>query len=215
MDFFIARLVPDGALVVEGYSRKSRKMGLYRAGSDGGAPQLLFETEGWGNYQCTDQRANFCVYGQLYPDQKDLAITSFDPVGSQGKELLRIPDEPGVEYHWALSPDGDQVGFLKSEWTTGQIRFFQVHGAGNRTITVKGYANLRSLDWAADSKSMFVGTSGPSGATLLRIDLDGNAEPLWQQPQSERTWGIPSPDGRHLAMYGWSSEANVWMIDNF
>ena len=28
------------------------------------------------------------------------------------------------------------------------------------------------------------------------------------------TWGIPSPDGRHIAISGVSAEANAWMIDN-
>jgi Tol biopolymer transport system component len=90
-----------------------------------------------------------------------------------------------------------------------------VHGGRTRSISVKGYSQLRSLDWAPDSKSVFVGTSGPGGATLLHIDLDGKAQAIWQQPQPLNTWGIPSPDGRHIAMFGTSSEANVWMIDNF
>ena len=28
-------------------------------------------------------------------------------------------------------------------------------------------------------------------------------------------WGIPSPDGLHLAIFGTSREANIWMIDDF
>ena len=49
----------------------------------------------------------------------------------------------------------------------------------------------------------------------MHIDLNGNAQPIWHQPQPEQTWGVPSPDGRHLAMYGVSQESNVWLIDNF
>jgi hypothetical protein len=60
---------------------------------------------------------------------------------------------------------------------------------------------------------VFVATWGPGGATVLHIDLNGNAQPDWHQPQLNRTWGVPSPDGRHLAMYGVSAEANAWMID--
>jgi hypothetical protein len=41
------------------------------------------------------------------------------------------------------------------------------------------------------------------------------AQPIWQQPEPTKTWGIPSPDGRHLAMFGASVDSNVWMIDNF
>jgi hypothetical protein len=62
--------------------------------------------------------------------------------------------------------------------------------------------------------SVFVGTSGPRGATLLHIDLAGKAQAIWQQSQPLNTWGIPSPDGRHIAIFGTSAEADVWMIDN-
>jgi len=145
-------------------------------------------------------------------------ITAFDPAGGSRRELLRIPTEPGVTYDWGLSPDGSQIAIFKSDWNTGEIRFFPVAGGEARTVTVKGYVNLNSICWAQDSKSLFVGTSGSIGATLLHVELDGNARPIWQQPyagERDGTWGIPSPDGRHLTVLGQSAEANVWMIDNF
>jgi len=185
MAFYIARVTPDGAgLIVEGGPRSTGKSGLYRVGLGGGVPQLLFDTGGFVNFCCTNQRANFCAYGLLVPDQKELVITSFDPMVGKGKELLRIPVEPGGEYNWALSPDGSQVGILRSEWNRNQIRFFQVLGGGTRTITVKGYANLRSLDWAPDSKSMFVATSGPSGSSVLHV------RPRWQRATDLATAAI-------------------------
>ncbi len=78
--------------------------------------------------------------------------------------------DPGFRYYWALSPDGSQLGILKAEWVGSQIRFFPVHNGKNRTITVKGYANLSSLDWMPYSTALFVGTSGPGVATLLRVE---------------------------------------------
>jgi len=66
-----------------------------------------------------------------------------------------------------------------------------------------------------DSQSMFVSTLEPGGATVLHVDLNGDVQTLWHQPQSVVTWGLPSPDRRHLAILGASSEANVWVISNF
>ncbi len=218
MDFGNARLAPDGAsLVVLGQQRGSDKWGLYRVAVDGGVPELLFETDGLsdGDYRCANLRANLCAYGENTADRRNLIVTSFDLASGKGKELLSIPVEPWARYHWGLSPDGSQVGILKRAWGENQIRFFPVRGGEARTITVKGYAQLISFDWAPDSKCVFVGTSGPGGATLLRIGLDGDAQPIWQQPQPFNIWGIPSPDGLHLAMFGTSSDANVWIIDDF
>jgi Tol biopolymer transport system component len=216
MDFFLARVAPDGAwVVVEGHTHDSDKLGLYRVPLGGGVPQLLFEIGDFMDYHCTNRAANFCVYGQLVPDQKEMVITSFDPTDGKRKDLLRIPVEPGAEYHWALSPDGSQVGILKSDWNSSLIRLIQVHGGETRTIAARGYVNLNSLDWATNSDALFVAFSGPGGSRLLHMDLNGKVQPVWQQPQSDPTWGIASPDGRRLAMLGQSIDSNVWMIDNF
>jgi len=47
------------------------------------------------------------------------------------------------------------------------------------------------------------------------MDLQGNARFLWEQRGGFGTYGVPSPDGRHLAMRGWYVEANLWMMENF
>ena len=103
-------------------------------------------------------------------------------------ELLRIPTDTGADYHWALAPDGSWVGILKSEWGSNLVRFFSVRNGMNRSIKVKSYAELRSLDWAPDSRSVFVGSSDPEGSSLLHIDLSGRAQAIWQ--------AAPAPDQR-------------------
>ena len=62
---------------------------------------------------------------------------------------------------------------------------------------------------------MFVSTLEPGGAALLHVELNGEAQPIWQQSQAFSTWGFPSPDGRHLAILGSNAESNAWLIDNF
>lgn len=214
------RLSPDGAWVLFSGLPPNSPPGapyrFFRVSVNGGASQPLFEAPALPEtFYCTNRVANFCAYPTQADDRRSWVITAFDLAGGKGKELLRISTEPGAEYHLGLSPDGSQVAMLKTDWNTGQIRFIPLGGGQARTVTVKGYVNLISCDWAPDSKSVFVGTWGPAGATLLRIDLNGNAQPIWQQPTPMDTWGVPSPDGRDLAMYGTSMDANVWMIDNF
>ncbi|MBZ5652037.1 MAG: hypothetical protein LAO18_16320 [Acidobacteriia bacterium] len=50
---------------------------------------------------------------------------------------------------------------------------------------------------------------------LLNMDLQGRARPVWEQTKMAVGWGIPSPDGRYLAMWQASGSANVWMVENF
>ena len=47
------------------------------------------------------------------------------------------------------------------------------------------------------------------------IDLNGHANALWEQKGGLRTWGVPSHDGRHLAMLGYTMDSNIWMLENF
>lgn len=99
-------------------------------------------------------------------------------MSGKGTELLHILVAPGADLYWALSPDGSQIGILQSDWDSEEIRLFQVRGGKSRTISVQGYSQLRSLDWASDSNSAFVGTSGPGGATLLHMAWPAKHKPF-------------------------------------
>lgn len=216
-------LTPDGEWVlfagVPPNSPPGSGYRFFRVPVNGGPTQALFDApEMPDTFFCTNRAANYCAYPSLAENGRSWVITAFDPGGGKRRELLRIPTPEGDD-QWGLSPDGAQVAIFKTDWATGQIRFIPVAGGEARTVTVKGYVNLNSIVWAQDSKSMFIGISGSAGATLLHVDLNGNARPIWQQPYPGQgdygTWGIPSPDARHLAVLGQSAEANVWMIDNF
>jgi hypothetical protein len=58
----------------------------------------------------------------------------------------------------------------------------------------------------------------------LYVDLRGNARLVREQNGGINPtmsagffgrWGVPSPDGRHLAMLGWTRNSNVWMMEGF
>ncbi len=214
VSFFLARTAPDAAsLVVEGVSSKSGKIGLYRVLVDGGVPQLLFETGGMVNYRCGMQPLDFCVYTAMVPDQTQIVITAFNPVTASPKEFMRIPVEAGAQYDWALSPNGREIAIVKEELTGCNVRLLDVGKDEEHTIPLSGILNCTSLDWAWDSMSMFIAGSRAGTLTLLRVAKDGKVQPLWTQPHASGTWGVPSPDGRYLAIRSDSTDANVWSID--
>jgi Tol biopolymer transport system component len=84
----------------------------------------------------------------------------------------------------------------------------------DRDIVVKGWAGFNAVNWAPDGKSLFVSSQSPTTSTLLHVDLEGHATPLWDA-RGWRTYGVPAPNGRELAIAGISSDSNVWMIENF
>ena len=82
-------------------------------------------------------------------------------------------------------------------------------------MIVHGWNGLQSLDSSADSKGLYVSSQSAQASALLYIDLEGHVQPLWQQDGIFKTWAIPSPNGRRLALLEWTSANNVWMIENF
>jgi serine/threonine protein kinase/Tol biopolymer transport system component len=218
--FYLARMSPDGAwILLEGKQSGSHNIALYRTDLVGGAPKLIFNTERYVQFWCTNKAANFCVFGQPSMGRNELVVVAFDPLGGPGKELIRVPLEAGTsadigfDYGWQLSPDGSRIAIVKRHGN--QIRLVPLGGGQTKTIMTNGYSDLLDLNWAIDSRSMFVSSLEPSGATVLHVDLNGYVQPMWHQPRSDFTWGLQSPDRRHLAILGTVSEANVWVISNF
>jgi WD40 repeat protein len=120
-----------------------------------------------------------------------------------------------VLYNWMPSPDGSRLVFAEFNPLEGRLRLLSVDGAPEQDIVVKGWVAFNSVDWAADGKSLFVSSQSPSGTTLLHVDLEGHAIPLWDQPGGWRTYAIAAPNGRQLAIAGMTTSSNVWMIENF
>jgi hypothetical protein len=97
-----------------------------------------------------------------------------------------------------------------------EIRIVLLSGKVERKLDVKGWSHPSSVDWAADSKALLLSFVGQSGATLGRVDFSGHVQPLYTLGGSDFTYGLSSPDGRFLAIYGLSlSGRNVWLFENF
>jgi hypothetical protein len=87
-------------------------------------------------------------------------------------------------------------------------------GGKEKAIKIKTYTGV-DLNWGFNSKYLFVSTVSADGAGISRVDLDGNEQPIWIQHDASWASGLQSPDGRHLAMFRASNDANVWLIDDF
>ena len=121
--------------------------------------------------------------------------------------------DPAGDYGFDLSPDGSRLAVNSRQ--QNHIRILFVDGSAPRDIQAKRWAAVNTLDWAADGNGFFCGNQSPQGATLLHIDLEGNARALWRQKGSDGIHGVPSPDGKHLAIPAFTSESTVRMIENF
>jgi Tol biopolymer transport system component len=95
------------------------------------------------------------------------------------------------------------------------VQILPLNGRAPLDITSKERKTLSSVVWTADGKGLFVSSYTARGADMLHMDLRGYTRLLWEQPGGIEIYGVPSPDGRHLAMRGWNVEGNMWLMENF
>lgn len=216
---FFPRLSADGSWVLYQFPTENpgptTPVKLMRVPSSGGPSQLVLTSRGLTDWRCARSPATLCVLAEQSPDQKQLAFVSFDPAQGRGRELLRIDTDPAGVYNFDLSPDASRLAIQKNFERDGRIVVMSLTGDASRDVKVKGWGALNSLDWAADGKGFYASSQSPRAAILLYIDLDGNVQVLWTQRGGYQACGVPSPDGKHLAILGTSIESNVWMMENF
>jgi serine/threonine protein kinase/Tol biopolymer transport system component len=218
-----ACLSPDGASILywEHPNSPSAPFRLARIPLSGGMPQLVLEmpNAGFSGVRCARAPASLCVVIGATQDEKGLALTAFDPVKGKGKLLRTIERDPSARYFGMdLSPDGSTFAISRSYEAEIHIRLLSLTGGPDREISVKGWPALtyRGLNWSPDGRALYCGSRSPQGETLLRVDLEGNAKVLWQGKRGAgELFGVPSPDGRYLAIQASLFGTNVWMLENF
>jgi Tol biopolymer transport system component/DNA-binding winged helix-turn-helix (wHTH) protein len=216
----LPRLTPDGKQIVYlQYQRHFDSGGvvrMLRIPLAGGPPELVLEGRAITNEQCARLPSQLCVYSQV--EDRRLNFFSFDPVRGKGQEIAHIDDDIPYFYNWSLSSDGAVLAMAKKMESTVApvIRLLTLKDGKERSISLKEWSSINALDWTADGRSLLVSASTATGTNaLLSVNLQGRARPLWKQTKMFVGWGIPSPDGRSLALWQASGNANVWMVENF
>jgi eukaryotic-like serine/threonine-protein kinase len=219
-ELFGPHVTPDGAWILyldEGpKGTAGRNWRLMRIPIDGGVAQDVLEMPWGGWHMCARAPASRCLLFEESQDRKQLTLTAFDPMEGRGKVLLAVQVDPAAQFASGLSPDGSIFALAKFNEPEIHIRLFSLSGGQGREITVKGWPNITGLDWSPDGKGMYCSAISSQGSTLLYVDLQGSARVLWQHKGSYGTgWGIPSPDGRYVAINADVSSSNVWMVEGF
>ena len=227
---------PDGTWILytplPSDSNLSSQLELMRVPIKGGPPQLVLTAAAatYDGVRCAKAPATLCLIAERTIDRKQLIFTTVDPLKGRREELGRSDIDPDAAstYLWDFSPDGTRVAILK--YAEGRIHILPLSRNVSQEIVVKGWSNLQSVDWAWDGKGLFVSSVTEPRSVLLNVDLKGQVHLLWEQKGSIAASGgpfdqplggpsaptaLPSPDGRHLALYCWSLDANIWMMENF
>ena len=184
---------------------------LMRVPVGGGVPEELVRVTSYLRHRC---HKSGCILQEAEGSVRKVSV--LDPESGRGKELFRTERRHG---DIAVSPDGRTGAYIVGADRGGSNRVQLVRmtdGAKERSVDVHGVVFLNSLDWLPDGKGFYSGALRiGAGAALVHFDLTGKSKVVWEQPGTMRMWGIPSPDGKHLAILGATRDSNVWYFDSF
>jgi eukaryotic-like serine/threonine-protein kinase len=216
-------VTPDGGSIVyfapgaNGAPPATTAEEVMRISINGGASQRLFTAGPYSLISCARSPAGECVIGEPSEDGKQMIVTILDPRRGRGAELFRFDvSASGNDVTWwlAISPDGRRLAATRS--AAGPIYILSLSGEILQQFDVTGWNDVQAFIWAADGKGLFVTAGIRNGRELLHVDLQGNAQALWENTgASGETLAKPSPDGRHLAFSSWATSGNMWMMEDF
>jgi hypothetical protein len=221
----LERVSPDGgSLIYETVSlNEPRAYSLMRLSFAGHPPQLLLRNPDRSlSFDCPHRAGVWCLGSDRTSGQQE-SFFAFDPASGKRNHLFDVTWPPSrTEWlHWTVSPDGSHIGMVGDD-PQSRIEIRSLAGVIEKRIESKDWPNPLSLDWAADGKSVFIShvglmdsPSGPIGATIVRLYLDGRVQPIWDTRGGHTTWVIASPDGKYLAIREPVTQRNAWMIEDF
>jgi WD40-like Beta Propeller Repeat len=220
------RFSPDGTWLLYLLGPIGIAQKLMRMPVSGGLPELVLNIPNLGNYYCTQLPVNVCV--AAVREEKQLVFYAFDPGkkpppgGTPQNELREMARTDYGPSDWGLSPDGASIAMVRPDDPEGRIRILPLSSParhtppGSRDVVVAGRSGFFTLNWAADGKGWYVANPSVLGeARFLYVDLDGRATVLKSPESVLPPWGVPSPDGRHLAFMNSAISRNAWLIEDF
>jgi len=204
-------LSPDGSWILYDQHNPGTENQIMRSPVGGGPSQVVL-TGGNRGVRCTRSPSALCVMAEGGLGQS-LTFSRFDPLKGRGSEIAKINLDPESDFFWDLSPDGRRIAVL--EGLSGRIHILSLTGEAMQVINTNGMETTQFINWTADGKALFVSRPTRQGFELLRLDLNGDVHVLWEETGGLGTSALPSPDGKHLAIRGWSVTSNFWTMTNF
>ena len=207
----LPRLTPDGSEILYISTPQSSSSetlsSIFAIPVVGGTPRLVLQDINIYNLQCARLPSTICLY--TIPEGDTRKTFRFDVRSGKTADPPQI-DPP---CNWSLSPDGSQRAILAYN-NQGTIHLRSTSTGKSRELVVKGWNQLKNIDWSADGKSLLVSwPNDDSESALLKVALDGRVSVLLRS--RNLLWAVPSPDRRLLAIGENTGTQNVWEIENF
>jgi DNA-binding winged helix-turn-helix (wHTH) protein/Tol biopolymer transport system component len=220
---WLPHMTPDGAsvLYLTGSDQvgPSDKVQLLSVPLEGGPSRPVLEQPGIVNYQCARLPSRVCVYGSVEPE--DYKFYAFDPSNGNRRQLPIRMKKGSAMNNWNLSPDGRYLAISETQnpYDGPRMRLISLADQTERMLSPSELKLIVGVDWAADSKSIWLGGfmgrgSWTARTGLINVDLNGHSRVAIETRSPGIMGGTPSPDGRSLALGTNSLSSNVWLLES-
>jgi len=183
----------------------------------GGPAETILRLSRHGRVSCARSPSNICVLAEQSEDRKQMIVSILDPLKGRGPELVRFNfarELATLEVPTCVvSADGTRLAIARSP--ESPIEIYSLHGQLIRSIRSGSEGKLTWLEWSPDQAGLFVSRREQKGSELLYLDFHGNATSLRKCAESDTCLGLPSPDGRRVAIIDRDQSSNMWMMENF
>ena len=182
----------------------------------GGETRRVLEWPQINNFQCARAPSKECVFSSF--TNEALEFYEFDVEKGKSNLIFRIADPEWALYNWTLSPNGELLALAKKlrAQEEAELQIMSLRGGSTRKLALKDWRMIRTIDWAADGKTIWASASPRVGEEMLiNVDLQGHVKPAVKEGSPYIGWAIPSQDGKRLAIWEASGASNVWMLENF
>jgi len=183
----------------------------------GGPPELVLEACGITNLQCARLPSTLCLYSRAETsDSRFSASIHCEARDRRSRTLMMTFPTPTTG---ALRPNGSVLAIAKANKldisVQPDIRLLTLKDGQERTIKLRGWPTVSSLDWAANGKSLChlyyqrhkcTAECGPAGKSAAMVGARQDGRRLGD---SFARWTL------YLALWQASGNSNVWMVENF
>jgi DNA-binding winged helix-turn-helix (wHTH) protein/Tol biopolymer transport system component len=211
-----ARVNPQGTQILYLDGNESpvpaHPMRVMRVPLQGGSPRVVLQWPYVHDIQCARNPSKLCLVATL--ERSKAQFFTFDPEDGKTQELAKFDAKQYLG--WSLSPDGSQLALILGG-AERRVTFMAVSDKSTHEVELNQWPLAAGIDWAADSKSVFVISQSANGApVVLGVEPNGNHRVVLEGEKAMQYWWvIPSPDGRYAALEVVTGENNVWMVENF
>jgi Tol biopolymer transport system component len=211
----LAQLAPDRhwlLYAVRDDAGALRDFRLMRVPVDGGSPEQIPIGGRLDEFRCALDAGTRCVLRTTVEGQYYIYY-DLDPIRGKGRELARTKWTPGWLGNWDISPDGTRIALPDHDSRDARIRVVHLDPdpkePPEREIDLSIPNELRGLVWAASGRGWFVSVKTTTGYRMLYVYLDGRFRPIGDI----QGWAVPSPDGRHIAVWDHTVATNAWLVE--